>query len=156
MRRTTARTAVAAAAVAVVAALVPTTAVAVPPRMDGSQHCPRMALLATPGAERQLTACLDDLTTAGTTVTGHTDANDWAGLHAAGTRNPSGVPGIQVDGYFPDTSTTNTLHGWNHDSQFVIRLPDRWNGGLVVAGAPGVRKQYSSDFLYSDWVLAQG
>ena len=35
------------------------------------------------------------------------------------------MPGIQIDGYFPDTSTTNTNHGWNHDAQFVIRLPDR-------------------------------
>ena len=50
-----------------------------------------------------------------------------------------GVPGIQVDGYFPDTSTTNTNNGWNHDSQFVIRIPDDWNGGLVVTGAPGNR-----------------
>ena len=47
------------------------------------------------------------------------------------------MPGIQVDGYFPDTSTSNTHHGWNHDSQFVIRLPDDWNGKVVVSGAPG-------------------
>ena len=35
-------------------------------------------------------------------------------------------------------------------------MPERWNGRLVVAGAPGVRKQYSSDYLISDRVLAQG
>lgn len=59
-----------------------------------------------------------------------------------GTRNPSGVPGIQIDGYFPDDSTSNPTHGWNHDSQFVIRLPKNWNGGLVVAAirAPGGRR----------------
>ena len=73
----------------------------------------------------QQKACLDDLTTAGTTLSGHTDPNDWAGLHAAGTENPTGVPGIQVDGYFPDSSTGNANHGWNHDSQFVLRLPAR-------------------------------
>ena len=50
---------------------------------------------------------------------------DWAGLTSAGLPVPSGVPGVQVDGYFPDTSTTNTNHGWNHDAQFVIRLPER-------------------------------
>jgi hypothetical protein len=119
-------------------------------------HCARMAHVRVDGADKQVTACLDDLTTAGTVTSGHTDPNDWAGLHAAGTENPSGVPGIQVDGYFPDTSTSNTHHGWNHDSQFVLRLPDDWNGGLVVSGAPGVRTQYANDFIISDWVLARG
>jgi hypothetical protein len=119
-------------------------------------HCGRVHKLHTPGAAYQVTACLDDLTTAGTTLNGHTDAAQWAGLNAVGTVNPTGVPGIQVDGYFPDTSTTNTTHGWNHDSQFVIRLPDRWNGGLVITAAPGVRGQYANDFVIGDWVLAQG
>jgi hypothetical protein len=77
-------------------------------------------------------------------------------LQPAGARNPSGIPGIQLDGYFPDTSTFNTDHGWNHDAQFVIRLPERWNGGLVVAGTPGVRRQYANDFTISDRVLARG
>ncbi|WP_169064593.1 tannase/feruloyl esterase family alpha/beta hydrolase [Geodermatophilus dictyosporus] len=106
-----------------------------------------------------MTACLPDLTTSGLQQQApgrYTDVADWTGLHALGTQNPSGVPGLQVDGYFPDTSTSNTLHGWNHDSQFVLRIPDDWNGGLVVAGAPGTRKQYASDFLVSDAVLAQG
>lgn len=103
-----------------------------------------------------MVSCLDDLTTAGTVASGHTKASDWAGLHAAGTVNPTGVPGIQVDGYFPDTSTSNTNNGWNHDAQFVLRLPDRWNGRLVVSGAPGVRAQYANDHILSDWLVAQG
>ena len=110
-----------------------------------------------PGAELQEVACLDDLTTAGTVASGHTNPNDWAGLHAAGTDEPQrACPGIQVDGYFPDTSTTNTNNGWKHDSQFVIRIPDDWNGGLVISGAPGVRAQYANDFIIGDWVLSQG
>ncbi len=109
-----------------------------------------------PGAERQRQARLDDLTTAGLLRTGHTDRDDWAGLHAAGTRNPTGVPGIQIDGYFPDTSHLNDHHGWHHDAQFVLRLPDDWNGKLVVTGAPGVRRQYANDFTIGDWVLARG
>ena len=64
--------------------------------------------------------------------------------------------GLQVDGYFPDSSTFNATHGWNHDSQFVLRVPDHWNGKLVVTGAPGTRKQYALDFLISDFVVAQG
>ena len=71
------------------------------------------------------------------------DASDWEGLHSQKTVNPPAGAGIQVDGYFPDDSTSNTHHGWNHDSQFVIRLPDHWNGRLVVSGAPGTRTQYA-------------
>ncbi|MGC0416189.1 tannase/feruloyl esterase family alpha/beta hydrolase [Embleya sp. AB8] len=109
-----------------------------------------------PGAAKVIGACLADLTTTGTIPSGHTNPADWAGLEAPGTHNPSGVEGVQLDGYFPDTSTTNTNHGWNHDSQFVIRLPKKWNGGLVVAGPPGLRAQYANDRLISDHVLAAG
>jgi hypothetical protein len=72
-----------------------------------------------------------------------------------GTVNPSGVPGIQLDGYFPDSSTFNTTHGWNHDAQLVIRMPRHWNGGLVVAGHPGIHREYASDVIISDSVLAK-
>ncbi|MFI6088282.1 3-hydroxybutyrate oligomer hydrolase family protein [Streptomyces sp. NPDC051218] len=124
---------------------------------DGSAgHCASSAKLKVPGAERQEVSCLGELTTAGTVDSGHTDPADWAGLTPAGLTAPRGVPGIQIDGYFPDSSTTNTNHGWKHDAQFVIRLPDRWNGGLVVAGTPGVREQYANDRAIGDWVLSQG
>lgn len=118
--------------------------------------CARMDSLAVPGAEMQKTACLDDLTTTGTVASGHTVPADYNGLHDPRTVNPSGVAGIQIDGYFPDTSTSNTNNGWNHDSQFVIRLPDKWNGGIVITGAPGSRTQYANDFIISDTVLAKG
>src|SRR6266511_288381 len=117
---------------------------------------PAQAEIVVPGAERQEVARLADLTTAGTVASGHTDPADWAGLHAPGTVNPTGVPGIQIDGFFPDRSSFNNEHGWHHDAQFVIRLPDHWTGGLVITGAPGVRKQYANDFIISDWVLARG
>lgn len=81
---------------------------------------------------------------------------DQAGLTARGTRNPAGVPGMQIDGYFPDSSRFNATHGWRHDAQFVIRLPDRWNGGLVATGALGTRRQYATDTAISDQVLALG
>ena len=122
----------------------------------GAGHCARIDKAKVKGAEHTQVACLDDLTTTGTVRTGHTNQADWNGLHAPGSSTPSGVPGIQVDGYFPDTSTSNTNHGWNHDSQFVIRIPDAWNGKVVVTGAPGVRGQYANDFVIGDWVLAQG
>ncbi|MFC9062190.1 tannase/feruloyl esterase family alpha/beta hydrolase [Streptomyces sp. NPDC057074] len=119
-------------------------------------HCARLERVRVPGAALQRGACLDDLTTTGLAGTRYTDLADQAGLTAAGTRTPSGVPGIQIDGYFPDSSRFNTTHGWRHDAQFVIRLPDHWNGGLVVTGAPGNRKQYATDKAISDRVLAQG
>ncbi|MFE3137686.1 tannase/feruloyl esterase family alpha/beta hydrolase [Streptomyces scopuliridis] len=119
-------------------------------------HCGARERVSVPGAEFQTTACLPDMTTAALAGTQYTDSTDWSPLFAKGTKNPSGVPGVQIDGYFPDSSRLNATHGWKHDAQFVIRLPDRWNGGLVVTGAPGNRKQYSLDPLISDWVLAQG
>src|SRR5688572_1188789 len=137
-------------------------AAAYPGRSGGdpvNRPCTSADTVRVPGAERAETACLPDLTTAGllTAAPGqYTDQTDWATLSAPGTVNPKGVPGLQVDGYFPDTSTLNTTHGWNHDSQFVLRIPDDWNGGLVVTGAPGNRKQYACDFLISDFVLARG
>lgn len=123
--------------------------------LPASAHgCPKQ--LHVPGAEHQEVACLADLTTAGTVASGHTNPADYAGLTHAGLPQQSGVPGVQIDGYFPDTSQTNKNHGWNHDSQFVLRLPSRWNGGLVVAGSPGVRAQYANDKAISDYVLAKG
>ncbi|KAF4409883.1 tannase/feruloyl esterase family alpha/beta hydrolase [Streptomyces lycii] len=119
-------------------------------------HCARQDRIDVPRAEHQESACLPDLTTAALAGTRYTDTADQTGLAAAGTRRPSGVPGIQIDGYFPDDSRLNTTHGWHHDAQFVIRLPDDWNGGLVVTGAPGTRKQYATDALISDHVLARG
>ncbi|WP_026453365.1 tannase/feruloyl esterase family alpha/beta hydrolase [Saccharomonospora iraqiensis] len=109
-----------------------------------------------PSARHQVSACLDDLTTAGTVHSGHTDPADWAGLTQESLPVPDPVPGVQIDGYFPDDSTTNTTHGWDHDAQFVLRLPADWNGGLVVSGSPGNREQYAVDRAISDWVLAKG
>jgi fermentation-respiration switch protein FrsA (DUF1100 family) len=120
---------------------------------------PRQVPNLVPRAEVQDGDCLKDLTTAHTKDTGHTQEDDWRGLNAQGTNNPTGVPGLQVDGYFPDertTPTTNTYNGWVHDSQFVVRFPNDWNGKLVITGAPGVRRQYANDFIISDWVLARG
>ncbi|EGK11636.1 LigA protein [Desmospora sp. 8437] len=121
------------------------------------RSCPQPASLQVPGAEHQKHACLDDLTTPGLLRSGHTVQADWAGLHSVQTPPPTRpVPGIQIDGYFPDTSRFNTNHGWNHDAQFVIRLPEQWNGKLIITGAPGNRRQYALDFIISDWAVSRG
>ncbi|MCX3061594.1 alpha/beta hydrolase [Streptomyces beihaiensis] len=109
-----------------------------------------------PGAERQRSAALDDLTTTGTLASGHTVPADWEGLHAsAGAAHPP-VPGVQIDGCFPSPTTLNAHHGWHHDAQFVLRLPHRWNGKLLVTAAPGVRRQYATDRLIGDAAVAAG
>lgn len=124
---------------------------------SNSEACPvEESAVRVPGAGFQDADCLEDLTTAGTQETGHTNRADWNGLHAGGTQNPQGVPGLQIDGYFPDDSYSNTNNGFNHDAQFVIRFPNDWNGKLVITGSPGNRRQYANDFIISDFVLAQG
>src|SRR5690242_5460962 len=121
-----------------------------------SGPCANQAAIAVPGAAFQRVECETDLSAVALSAIGRSDASDWATLHSQQTRNPPAGAGIQVDGYFPDDSTTNTENGWNHDAQFVIRLPEHWNGQLVITGAPGVRKQYAPDFIISDWVLSMG
>lgn len=58
------------------------------------------------------------------------------------------VPGIQIQGRFADDPTGQ--------ARFVIRLPDDWNGKLVVAGASGTRSEFNGDFAWSDFVVQKG
>ncbi len=58
------------------------------------------------------------------------------------------VPGIQLDARFADDATG--------EARFLLRLPDDWNGGLVVAGASGTRSEFNGDFAWSDYVLQKG
>ena len=138
-------------------ALAGTAALYASPPAVAAAHCAGMSRVAVPGAA-QLDAptCLADITTPGLQLAGRTDASDWATLTSARTAPQPATPGFQVDGYFPDDSTTNTSYGKNHDSQFVMRFPDAWNGKLLVTGAPGVRKQYATDRAISDWAVAHG
>jgi hypothetical protein len=58
------------------------------------------------------------------------------------------VPGIQIEARIADDA-----QGQAH---ILLRLPDNWNGSLVVAGAPGTRSEFSSDFAWSDYVVQKG
>jgi hypothetical protein len=40
--------------------------------------------------------------------------------------------------------------------RFLLRVPERWNGGLVVAGTPGQRTEFACDLLFGDPLLARG
>src|SRR5229473_3289401 len=96
--------------------------------------------------------------------------------------NPTSPPvsGLQIDGWFADacnafqaepalTAKDGTpfipgctpppipgqtcVSGCHHDSQFVIRIPDAWDGHLLTAGTPGIRDAFASDFILSDQAL---
>jgi Alpha/beta hydrolase domain len=96
--------------------------------------------------------------------------------------NPTTPPvsGLQIDGYFPDACNAfqaepalvakdgspfipgctpppvpgrTCLFDCHHDGQFVLRIPDSWDGHLLSAGTPGIRDAFASDFILSDYAL---
>ncbi|MBV8490287.1 MAG: hypothetical protein JO199_07140, partial [Candidatus Eremiobacteraeota bacterium] len=40
--------------------------------------------------------------------------------------------------------------------RYALRIPDRWNGRLVVAGCPGQRTEFACDSLFGDPLLERG
>jgi len=58
------------------------------------------------------------------------------------------VPGLQLMARFASDPTGQ--------GRFLLRLPDDWNGSLVVAGASGTRSEFNGDFAWSDFVLQKG
>jgi hypothetical protein len=58
------------------------------------------------------------------------------------------VPGLQIQARFADDPTGQ--------GRFLLRLPNDWNGRLVVAGASGTRSEFNGDFAWSDYVLPLG
>jgi len=58
------------------------------------------------------------------------------------------VSGVQLDARIADDPAG--------EARILIRLPDQWNGKLVVAGASGTRSEFNGDFAWSDYVVQQG
>jgi hypothetical protein len=58
------------------------------------------------------------------------------------------VPGVQLDARIADDPAG--------EARILIRLPDQWNGKLVVAGASGTRSEFNGDFAWSDFVVQKG
>jgi hypothetical protein len=69
---------------------------------------------------------------------------------SAGKRTPitKAVPGLQLDARIASDPTGQ--------ARFLLRLPNDWNGRLVVAGASGTRSEFNGDFAWSDYVVQQG
>ena len=58
------------------------------------------------------------------------------------------VPGIQLQARFADDPTGQ--------ARFLLRIPNDWNGRLVVAGAAATRSEFNGDFAWSDYVVQKG
>ena len=58
------------------------------------------------------------------------------------------VPGVQIQARIASDPTGQ--------ARFLLRLPDNWNGRLVVAGASGTRSECNGDFVWSDYVVQKG
>jgi hypothetical protein len=58
------------------------------------------------------------------------------------------VPGLQLDARIASDPTGQ--------ARFLLRLPNDWNGRLVVAGASGTRSEFNGDFAWSDYVVQKG
>jgi hypothetical protein len=58
------------------------------------------------------------------------------------------VPGVQLQARIASDPTGQ--------GRFLLRLPNDWNGRLVVAGASGTRSEFNGDFAWSDYVVQQG
>ena len=58
------------------------------------------------------------------------------------------VPGIQINARIAEDPTGQ--------ARFLLRLPDDWNGRLVVAGASGTRSEFNGDFAWSDPLVQKG
>jgi 3HB-oligomer hydrolase (3HBOH) len=67
-----------------------------------------------------------------------------------GSRTPitKAVPGMQIQARIAGDPVGQ--------ARILIRMPDDWNGRLVVAGASGTRSEFNGDFAWSDYVVQKG
>jgi pimeloyl-ACP methyl ester carboxylesterase len=56
------------------------------------------------------------------------------------------VPGVQITGAMAD----------DVDARWVLRIPDAWNGKIVVGVPGGMRSEFMGDYIFSDFVVQEG
>jgi pimeloyl-ACP methyl ester carboxylesterase len=56
------------------------------------------------------------------------------------------VPGVQVTGAMAD----------DPDARWVLRIPESWNGKIVVGVPGGLRSEFMGDYIFSDFVVQEG
>lgn len=75
--------------------------------------------------------------------------------------DPAGDARQLIRGGTPSPAT-RPIAGWQlHDSlggddRFVVRVPEGWNGDLVVCGTPATRSEFANDAVFGDYLLARG
>jgi hypothetical protein len=77
---------------------------------------------------------------------GYDPAGDAAALILPTETSPAAnpIPGVQV------------LGSYAADERYVLRIPDTWNGKLVVIGTPAFRSEFANDGIWQDFLLARG
>ncbi|GAC1310411.1 MAG: tannase/feruloyl esterase family alpha/beta hydrolase [Vulcanimicrobiaceae bacterium] len=77
---------------------------------------------------------------------GYDPAGDAKALILAGTPSPAATP-------VPGTLATGSYAA---NQRYVIKVPQKWNGKLVVAGTPAFRSEFANDAIWGDFALANG
>jgi len=73
-------------------------------------------------------------------------------LHSAKLVPTEAVAGTEVTG----TLTVKGSSGIDRIQEVVLKLPEKWNGQLVIAGTPGTRTEFANEAVIAAWVLQRG
>jgi len=77
---------------------------------------------------------------------GYDPSGDATHLIRAGAPSPAPDP-------IPGTQLLDSL---DLGHRFVLRIPEAWNGDLVVCGTPATRSEFANDVIFGDFMLARG